>query len=184
MRENLETISDCELFFKSYGCSHFHMAREYPKQYSEYRTIVPNNELEKLWIFQECERNFTEVVNLIESGVDADLGLRISSMIDLVDLDGSEIWVAKLTEFVAQTKTKLDELAGLIIAESILGRAASISNGGLIHLAIRLKLSDCAKRLHEIAKYLAEVVRENNALSRRASQVLNRNEQIREKFSL
>ena len=35
----LTTLEDAKRYYQAMGCSHFHMAREYPEPYQEYRTL-------------------------------------------------------------------------------------------------------------------------------------------------
>ncbi len=51
-------ISDtagAEAYFRSMGCSHFHMSREYPERYGEYKSLNVSKPQEIEWTEQELE---------------------------------------------------------------------------------------------------------------------------------
>jgi hypothetical protein len=47
--QNIRNLEDAESFFLSMGCSYFHMEREFPEQYAQYRSLSIPDETETKW---------------------------------------------------------------------------------------------------------------------------------------
>lgn len=45
-------LNDAKNYYFEMSCSHFHMYREYPKKYSEYRKLLVSKELEEQWTME------------------------------------------------------------------------------------------------------------------------------------
>ena len=53
--EPIENIDQAERYFKSMGCSHFHMIRENPQRTKEYKQLDIDPWIESEWIKEEFE---------------------------------------------------------------------------------------------------------------------------------
>jgi len=133
--ELIHTIEQAKEFFKGMGCSHFHMDREFPERYQEYRLLNISEQTETEW----REEQFDEYYLSIMEGIDKDLLWSIySSMYDLFEVIKTNTTLMKMLEATKYIRNKVPLKDRVIVAETINGRGMRQFRQGLIYSAYDL----------------------------------------------
>ena len=151
----IQNIEDAKSYFHSMGCSHFHMCREYPKRYNEYKTLNVSSEQELEW----RKESLDQMASRLEEIEPKELWATHSSMENLVQELKTRNSLERIYEATKQIEKRLPPKGKLLVAETIIGRQNIEQRSGLIFLssklgeeAITVDLSKIAIRLLEEAE--------------------------------
>ena len=150
--EPIETIEQAKEIFLSVNGSPFHMAREFPQRYSEYRqlNIAPQTELE--WREELLTGQFKEIK---ETEDPKQLWIIYSRMCDVfVDLK-TETALQTMLEAASSIRDKVPKKERVIVAEMIIGRNARETRQGLIYTAYDMGNIPAAKAFVELALHFS-----------------------------
>ena len=56
--EPIVTVEQAKEYFMKMGCSHFHMAREFPQRYEEYKQLEITKQVEINWILERFNEHY------------------------------------------------------------------------------------------------------------------------------
>lgn len=131
-------ILEAEVFFKKYGGHGFHMYREDPPRYSEYKNLNIDPRIEERWRQELIQSYFEQFFS-----------------------EPEYVWVkhSRLVELIADTKTKiedncrnllqymermdsLDKRQKILIIENMAGRNSQRKDGGCYYICSRTSLSE------------------------------------------
>lgn len=154
--EPIENIEQAKRYFISMGCSRFHMMREYPKRYDEYRALDIDPSIESEWIKEEFEKKI-EDFNKNPTNEYGHLLRSLDSMIER-----KEFYLEKLLELVIniQDKVPLDQIE--YVLSTIIGNNGTKSKGGLIQKSYDLKRIDLANKFYILTKLFLKKTEENS----------------------
>jgi len=151
------TISEAKAFFISMGCSAFHMCREEPRKYEQYKALGISASLEEQWMAE----SFLDTYDKVLSGqYAASLWCWHSACAALMSMLQSKDGYRKmleLTRFVASNEVDGNRV---VVAETINGRRDTKFRDGLIYGAYDCGMVEEASAFAEIARWLAEHDRE------------------------
>jgi|GEM_PF-2436396 len=174
-------------YFTSMGCSHFHMAREYPARYDEYKKFGITQETERLWKFDSFEMMYKAIWL---NGNEETTHILHSSMADLAcSLDTEYVYEKMLAATHRVLKTTPDGFR-FIVAETVVGRNDYIARSGFIYHTYDLGRPDLAKEFALLSLKLAAAddvphARDiNNNQSERIRQVVLKCKSIREELNI
>ncbi len=152
----IKTLEQAKRYFISMGCSGFHMMRENPQRFNEYKALDIDPSIESEWIKEEFEKkieNFNtnptnEYVHLLRS---------LDSMIER-----KEFYLEKLLELVMkiQDRIPLDQIE--YVLSTIIGNNGTKSKGGLIQKSYDLKRLDLANKFYVQTKLFLKKAEENS----------------------
>jgi len=150
----INSIEQAKEFFQAMGCSHFHMGREYPQRYEEYRNLSIPKHLERKWTYEA----FYEYIHTLRTSTTQldDLWRIHSRAADLAEQLEAEDALKGIYEVTEEISGRLPALSKVIVAETINGRGAiKFRHTGLIFLAYRLGRHDIAERFSEFSLALS-----------------------------
>ena len=167
----IETFQDAKEFFKSMGCSHFHMLRDDPQRFNQYKELNISKQTETEWRTEQ----FIDYYNSIMNGTsNSELWKIHSMMYELLEFLRTEDTLAKMLEVTKNIRDKLPVRDRIIAAETIIGRAGGKTRNGLIYLAYDLKNIPTAKEFAKLSLYFSTYhSQENRGLGRCLSASLN-----------
>lgn len=152
----IKTLEQAKRYFVSMGCSGFHMMRENPQKFNEYKALDIDPTIESEWIKEEFEsrvRNFQAIPP-------KDYGWYLRSLDDLIER--KEYYLEKLLELVMkiQDKIPLDQIG--YVLSTIIGNNGTKSRGGLIQKSYDLKRLDLANKFYIQTKLFLKKAEENS----------------------
>jgi hypothetical protein len=59
----IRDLPTAQAYFRAMGCSHFHMGRDYPDRYKEYKAVQISEETEVVWMRAEFESTLDALIN-------------------------------------------------------------------------------------------------------------------------
>ena len=132
----LNDVADAEAYFRAMGCSHFHMTREYPNRYEEYRKFDVSTTSENQWTQSEFDN---QVTALYAETNRSELWNRFSSLCRLANLLRTRDVVEKLAVAAARIEPAVPDPYRILMAEILLGinGAWPIREKGPVEIAIR-----------------------------------------------
>lgn len=154
--EPIKNLEQAKSYFISMGCSGFHMAREYPNRYKEYKALHIDPSIESDWIKEE----FENILNGFDTVLPNDYGWllrRLESMIEQ-----KEFYLEKLFELLQKIldRLPLDQIE--YVLSTIIGNNGTKSKGGLIQKSYDLKRLDLTDKFYIQTKLLIKKAEENN----------------------
>ncbi len=158
--DSINTVDEAEIYFKSMGCMHFHMLREYPQRYDEYKRLNISKQQEIQWT-EESFNNYYDAVIMEKS--DAVLWVVHSNMANLTAQLKSEKLLLKMLETTQFIRDKVHQKEKVIVSETINGRAHRKLRSGLIYLSYDLNNIHAAKAFAEVSLYLSDTEAEDVA---------------------
>lgn len=148
----LRTKDDAKSYFQAMGCSHFHMSREFPERYSEYKALNISGDTEIEW----KEESLKEAAESVEDVAAKDIWWVHSRMEDLAKglstIEALEI----VFQFTQRIEEKLTPTGKMLVSETICGRQDIKFEPGLIFLAHNLNREDIAREFCRIAIKFAD----------------------------
>jgi len=137
------------------GCSGFHMMRENPQRFKEYKALDIDPNIESEWIKEEFE-NKIENFNANPTNEYGHLLRSLDSMIER-----KEFYLEKLLKLVMkiQDRIPLDQIE--YVLSTTIGNNGTKSKGGLIQKSYDLKRPDLANKFYSQTKLLLKKAEEN-----------------------
>ena len=149
----IKSVSDARRYFEAMGCSHFHMMRDYPDRYSEYRALKINDAQEHEWRRDAITKLYDSLLNPATEAKDLwHLYTRMGRMCEDQDDAESVLKIYKVTQWIA---SRLPIKDGIIVAEAING-TRTYYEAGPIYLAVKHGLRDVAQGLSDYSMSLAQ----------------------------
>ena len=153
------------------GCSHFHMSRDDPQRYNQYRDLNISEQTETEWRTEQFNNYYNSTMN---GASETELWNIHSMMYELLEFLKTEDTLAKMLEVTQNIRDKIPPRDRIIVAETINGRAGGKTRSGLIYLAYDLKNMPTAKAFTKLSLYFSIYhPRENRGLERCLSATLN-----------
>jgi hypothetical protein len=149
----LHTIEQAKTYFREMGCSHYHMARDFPQRYEEYKKLNISRELEREW---ELEQFYEYYSHLMETADNDSLWKIHSGMYDLYEGLKTDQELMKLLEVTRHIRDKVPISDRVIVAETITGRAAKGARTGLIYKAYDSGHLGAAKEFSELSLHFSD----------------------------
>lgn len=172
----LNTLEDAKRYFQEMGCSHFHMCREWPAKYDEYRRLGISKEQEIEWTADVCR----EAIGKLKGGdlKPKDLWAPHSELARLIE--GAELWelLEDVYEVTLAVEARLTPNGRMLVAETIVGRQEIQYRGGLIFWSHDSGRTVLAARFAAVARRLAAGPFDTEADHERAQAALARVAQI------
>ncbi len=154
--EPINDIEQAKKYFIAMGCSHFHMTREYPQRYKEYRTLDIDPSIESEWLKEEFDNKLNDFHNIQPS----DYGPYLRNLESMIER--KEYYLERLVELVIEIQKKLPlEQIGYVLS-SIIGNNATKTKGGLIQKSYDLKRNDLADKFYTQVKLLFRLAADNS----------------------
>ena len=170
MRCNL-SFSDAQFLFKNFGCSHFHMYREDPELYSNYKDLSISSQQELQW----TEESFLELINqlLDDATPKKEQWVIHSRATNLAESIKSKKALQQLLQVSLHMLEHVPERDCIMCAENILERRDISLKGGVIFISIQLLEPALARNFLDLAclfikKYGSHDLRRSNAAKKRA----------------
>ena len=162
-KRRVKSISDARRIFEAYDGSLYHMMRDYPDRWGEYRDLKIDKQRERQWRREMITKLSDRLLN---PATDAKelwwLHSRLESICTAIDDVES---VLKIYEVILRIAGRLPLEDGIIVAETINGHGyQSFATGlpvytnktGLIYLAVKHGLRDVAQELADYSMSLAQ----------------------------
>ena len=150
--EPIRDITQAKVYFQTMGCSHFHMSREYPERYNEYKSKNISKSQEQEWTKESFLAIKDQIVD--QHSNEEYLWSRHSEMVVLAKSLKSEEAVKFVRLATLQIIDRLHPKSCLLVAETIIGRQHIEYRDGMIFLAYDLSLKDIAKEFSDVALQL------------------------------
>ena len=126
----IETLEQAKNFFMYMQCSLFHMGREYPQRYAEYKNLDIPMQTENEW----RRDKFNEISSKIMENPSSDSTWRLhDQMYDLFASMRAKDELIKILEVTKYIQNMVPKNDRVIIAETINGRARREDRSGLIY---------------------------------------------------
>lgn len=148
----IESIQQAKEYFRSMGCSHFHMACEYPQKYEEYKRLNISKQEETKWTIERLSEYYNDIM---EDKNDTILWVVHSSMYDLVEILKSDQSLKIMLEATQFIRDKVSPNKRIIVAETINGRRCRKFRSGLIYLSYDLNNIPMAKTFVELSLHFS-----------------------------
>ena len=126
----IHTVEQAKAYFREMGCSHFHMARDVPQRYEEYKKLGISGEMEREWIVEQFYEYFS---SLMEATNFDSLWNIHSRMYDLYESLETNQELMNLLEATRHIRDKVPIRDRVIVAETINGRTVKEARTGLIY---------------------------------------------------
>jgi hypothetical protein len=155
LNEPIKNLEQAKRYFISMGCSDFHMAREYPNRYDEYKALNIDSSIESDWIKEE----FENIINEFDTVLPKDYGWQLRRLDSMIEQ--KEFYLEKLLELVLriQERLPLDQIEYVLL--TIIGNSGTISKGGLIQKSYDLKRFDLADKFYVQTKLMIKKAEDN-----------------------
>jgi hypothetical protein len=126
------TLEEVKAFYISMGCSEFHMCRENPNSYGEFKALHINPDILEEWKQEEILKYFER----IEQPSD-DAWIIHSKIIDLLNstISKKEENAESLIRVMAKLVEDVSKKSAILIAENMVGRASDLHDGGFHYLS-------------------------------------------------
>ncbi len=164
-------------FFQAMGCRAFHMSREYPERYDEYKQLAIPRATEREWTYDSMNKMFNEL--RASNTKRSDLWSLHSSMETLAQDLKTEDALQQVYEATEAIVDRLPNRSKLLVAETINGRGAFEFRTGLIFLAQGLNRQDLVERFLEISLGLIAAAKNAGIEPERCDQALETHREIR-----
>ncbi|MGE5473913.1 MAG: hypothetical protein ACM3UU_06795 [Ignavibacteriales bacterium] len=148
--EPINSVQKAKEYFRFMGCLHFHMAREFPKRYEEYKQLNIPKQTEIEWITEQLDEYYRDI---IENKNDIPLWTIHSRMYDLVETLKTDTALNMILEVTQRIREKVSYEDRVIISETINGRKDRKYRSGLIYLSYDLNDIFIAKAFIELSQY-------------------------------
>lgn len=126
------TLEEAKEFFVSMGCSSFHMCRENPNLYEEFRNLQINFDILETWKQEQLIKYF----KLLEHPNDDSWNIH-SRIIDLLNNTTSKKNenAEKLIKVMERLVGAISKKSAILIAENMAGRTSDFHDGGFCFLS-------------------------------------------------
>jgi len=146
----IQDLALAQAYFRAMGCSHFHMSREYPDRYEEYRALHISAETEAPWMRAEFDARLDELMH--GDCPASDLWARHWHLADLAGVIRRRDSLQRLFIATQRLVSPVPSPTRILVAETLVGR---YRNGHDTNSMIRLAhaLGDL-----ELARDIANIV--------------------------
>ncbi len=148
------TIEQAKDFFRQMGCSHFHMAREFPERYKEYQRLKIQAQLETEWRKEKFDEYHGEILG--DTGISSPIWMIHSSMYDLYESLRTDEELVRLLEVTRHIREKVPPHERIMVAETINGRMAHQVRRGLIYISYDMGKVYVAREFAELSLRFSE----------------------------
>jgi len=150
--ESIKTIEQAKEYFTIMGCSHFHMMREFPQRYDEYKKLKISEQTEFEW----RKGSFYETSSDIRDNTDRSfLWILHSNMYDLYAELRAKEELIEMLEVTKYIRDKVPTRDRVLVAETIIGRTVRKARKGLIYMAYDSGNIMAAKEFAELALHFS-----------------------------
>jgi hypothetical protein len=153
--KSINTIEEAKDFFLSMGCSSFHMSREYPERYDEYKKMKITEAWENEWRQESFEIHVKKLFEVNEVSDFSTLWAIHSSMTELFRQLKTTDTLKKMLVATQYIREKVPLKDMVIVAETINGRISPTYRDGLIYLSYELQCPSLAKEFAELSLHFA-----------------------------
>ena len=150
----IKNVEQAKEYFKTMGCSHFHMAREYPQRYEEYKQLNISSQQESEWRGEQLDEYYEMVMNKTNRNP---FWVVHSNMAELAEILRTEDALEKVLVVTQHIREAAPFREKVIVSETINGRKHRKFRSGLIYLAFDLKKIETAKAFTELSLYFASI---------------------------
>ncbi len=150
--EQIKTIEQAKEYFRAMECSSYHMWREYPQRYEEYKQLNISKETERVWQEERFGEYYTSIIENTDGKSLWNLHAR---MYDLFEALKSESALLKMLEVTKHIRDRVPTQDRVKVAETINGRTAREARHGLIYSAYDLKNIPAAQAFIELASHFS-----------------------------
>jgi hypothetical protein len=168
--EPIKTVNQAKEYFKAMGCSHMHMAREYPQRYDEYKQLNISKQTETEWRKERFDEYY---ISIMENTDDSLLWNLHSRMYDLFEVLKTETALIKMLEVTQFIRDKVPLRDRVIVAETINGRTARECRRGLIYLAYDMNNIPIAETFVELSLHFSTFVEQQTRNIERCQRAAN-----------
>jgi len=176
----IKNIEQAKKYFHAMGCSHFHMMREYPWRYEEYKKLNISKEQEIIWRTEKVDEYYSHI---IEERKDIELWVAHSHMADLVNVLKTDAALDKMLKVSQYIHDKVPRKDRVIVAETIIGRTFLPYRNGLIYLAYDLKNILIAQEFVNLALHFGRIDQESRDIAR-CHKAIKRCNEIKQELGL
>ena len=174
--EPITTIDMAKEFFVSMGCNGFHMCREYPQRYEEFKALNISKDVMKSWRKEQQETLYKQIMKQEVS----DMGLAISYYLDLIEGELTEEDVKKTYKLLKFKYKKMTPLY-IIINCSKISNTTHIYPFHCVLASKALGLNNLFKKYYALVKKMVKYAcKKDPSLTERAKHILNEKELIEE----
>jgi hypothetical protein len=173
----IDTLDRAKEYFQAMGCSSFHMSREYPDRYDEYRSLAISKEVEREWTCEEVAQATAKLNN--RKTKPSDLWHIHSGMEALVQQLKTVDSVRQIYEATKTIVPRLPKRSKVLVAETVVGRSRIKYRFGLVFLAYDVNEEAVSRHLSAIATDLATSARDSGTEPERAQAALDTCAEIR-----
>lgn len=182
IKSNTMDIKTAKEFYMSMGCSHFHMARENPKDYQGYLELEVDQETEQKW----KEENVNHLIKKITIGEFKNPDLwhphsRLCDLIEKMDTRASHIKLLEITKYIYNY---LPANMRVIISENLNGRTEIRHKRGLIFNAYKSGYIEIAKEYIKYSRMYSEYIEGTGMDYKRCHYSQKKCEEIRKMLNL
>jgi hypothetical protein len=153
--EPITTAEQAKKFFVSMGCSGFHMFREYPERYEEYKKLAISEYQENEWRLEQIDAYLRDIMVTKNN---SELWYMHSEMAELVEVVKTSEALEKMLMATHHMRDTVPFEDRVIVAETINGRRDRKYRSGLIYLAYDLQSPSIAKGFVELSLYFSNNV--------------------------
>ena len=151
------SIEQAKEYFRSMGCSHFHMAREFPERYNEYKKLNIPQQTELTWRIERFDEIYSAIM---ENKNNERLWWLHSELYDLYRDIKTDNELIKILEATKHIRNKVPMRERVIVAETINGRPTGLkttrqARSGLIYMSYDLGNIIAAKEFVELSLHFS-----------------------------
>lgn len=150
--EPIKSIQQAKEYFNAMGCSGFHMYREFPQRYEEYKKLNISNEMEIEWIAEQFDEYYTSVMVDKNAIPLWNIHSRMDKLVETLRTNEALRKMLEVTQHI-QDRVPFDDR--VIVSETINGRRDRRYRSGLIYLAYDLNNIPVAKVFAELSMFFA-----------------------------
>jgi len=177
----IRTVDQAKAYFRAMGCSHMHMAREFPERYEEYRALSISQQTEREWRLEQ----FNEYYATIMENPDPILLWNLhADMYRLFESLRSETALARMLEATQHIRDRVPLKDRVIVAETIVGRTVREARLGLVYIAYDLGNTAAARAFTELALHFSTYVAGKSRGRERSRRATDTCESIRRELGL
>jgi hypothetical protein len=189
--EPIKNVSDARRLFEAYDGSPYHMMRDEPDRWGEYRELKIDHALEHQWRREMITKLGDELLNPATKAKELWwLHSRLEKI--CTDVNDAES-VLKIYEVTRRITGRLPLQEGILVAETIngrqfysteTGRTEHRYDNGLIYLAMKHGLRDVAQGLADHSMSLAQLAKSRKVDVARAEEAMERCRAVKNHFRL
>ncbi|RII24947.1 MAG: hypothetical protein CXR30_19435 [Geobacter sp.] len=173
---------DAKRYFQEMGCSHFHMAREYPAKYQQYQELRISKQLEYEWRLESIYRTKKKLLDAATAN--GDLWFMHSSAADLAEVQQSMEALQAVYEATKSIVHRLPHNDKVLVAETINGRKEIRYQDGLIFLSAKLNRRDIAAEFATVSLSLSQEAKKHHVDAARCDRAIAKCQAVQKKLNL